>query len=439
MSRGIRGGIVEAGRLLPDTEEMSIIAYYLSAEECRTIMTMHQQKQTITAIQDATGRDRKTIRKVVAEEEHGHDLVRRTRGSKLDTYKQYIEERWQQGCQNAVVLWEEVQAQGYTGSLSLIKQMVQPLRPQRSVEPAQRYETDPGAQAQCDWADFGALVYPTQRRPLYIFIYTMSFSRRIYVEFVHDQRQATLFSCLERAFAYFGCVPATILSDNMKPMVIDHPHVGEIVWNPRFVAFSEFHGFRPKAARPYRAKTKGKVERSVLYVRQNFWPRVPEAITLEELNTRVQTWAQERDLRIHGTTFERPTDRWAADLAGSQSYDLTRLWAFGEQFPRKVTRDAFVHWQGHRFAMPWTTAGKTVYVRRQSATDIVIGEEAQDLVRYAVPVHPHQVVGVEEWHHESPPERIPGQPVARRRTLRVPDETVPTTRPLADYAGVVPQ
>ena len=131
-------------------------------------MTRHQQKQTITAIQQATGRDRKTIRKVVTEAEHGHDLVRRARESKLDPYKQYIEERWQQGCQNAVVLWEEVRAQGYTGSLSLIKQLVQPLRPQRGIEPVQRYETDPGVQAQCDWADFGA--------PLYIFIYTMSFS-----------------------------------------------------------------------------------------------------------------------------------------------------------------------------------------------------------------------------------------------------------------------
>ena len=418
---------------------MGTIAYYLTAEECRTIMTMHRQKQTITAIQEATGRDRKTIRKVVAEAEHGHDLVRRARASKLDPYKQYIEDRWHQGCQNAVVLWEEVRAQGYTGSLSLLKQLVQPLRPQRGIEPALRYETDPGTQAQCDWADFGALVYPDQRRPLYIFIYTMSFSRRLYVEFVHDQRQATLFRCLEHAFAYFGCVPETILSDNMKPMVIDHPRSGAIVWNPRFVAFSEFHGFRPNAARPYRAKTKGKVERSVLYVRQNFWPRIPETITLEELNTRVQAWAHERDRRIHGTTFERPTDRWAADLAGSRSYDLTRLWAFGEQFPRKVTRDAFVHWQGHRFAMPWTTAGKTVYVQRKSETDIVIEAEAHDLVRYAVPASPHQVVGVETWHQAAPPERIPGQPVARRRNLRVPDETEPTTRPLADYAGVVPQ
>ena len=78
-------------------------------------------------------------------------------------------------------------------------------------------------------------------------------------------------------------------------------------------------------------------------------------------------------------------------------------------------------------------------MRRQSETDIVIGTETPDLVRYAVPVPPHQVVGVEQWHQEAPPERIPGQPVARRRTLRVPDETVPTTRSLADYAGVVPQ
>ncbi len=72
MSWGIRGGIVDAGRLLSETEEMSTIAYYLTAEECRTIMTMHQQKQTITAIQEATGRDRKTIRKVVTETDRGH-------------------------------------------------------------------------------------------------------------------------------------------------------------------------------------------------------------------------------------------------------------------------------------------------------------------------------------------------------------------------------
>ena len=183
-------------------------------------MTRYQRKMSIAAIQAATGHDRKTIQKVVTPGTDGNDRARRSRGSTLDSYHESIRKRWDEGCQNAPVLWEELCDQGFTGSLSLVKQRVAPLRPQRGVEPTQRYETAPGEQAQCDWADFGALVYPDGRRPLYIFIDTMSYSRRMSSEFVHDERQETLFACLEHAFAYFGCVPATVLSDNMKPMVV---------------------------------------------------------------------------------------------------------------------------------------------------------------------------------------------------------------------------
>ena len=415
------------------------MAFYLSPQEVQDIMTRYQQKQSLSKMSAATGHDPKTIRKVVADTTQEGALTRRPRASKLDAYKQYIEERFSQGCQNAEVLWEEVCAQGFTGSLSLVKQYVAPLRPQRGVEPAQRYETAPGHQAQCDWADFGQLVYPDgTTRPLYIFLYTMSYSRRMYVEFVHDQRQSTLFTCLEQAWAWFGCVPTTILSDNMTPMVVSHSFDGAIVWNPRFAAFAAFHGFQPKAARPYRARTKGKVERSVKYVRQNFWPRVPDAITLAELNTRVLEWARQRDQRIHGTTFERPVDRWPADLAGATPYDLTRLWQFGETWSRQVTVDAFVHWQGHRFAVPGEAAGHTVQVRRSAPGHIEIRQADQVLVDYAVPTTPHQVLGADQWHASAPPARGPGQPVARRRALVVPQETVAQTRDLQEYAEVVP-
>ncbi len=118
--------------------------------------------------------------------------------------------------------------------MSLVKQHVAPLRPQRGVAPTPRFETTPGERAQCDWADFGALVYPDGRRKLYIFAYTMGYSRRMSIEFVHDQRQETLFACGEHAFAYFECVPGTVLSDNMTPMVVSHPLDQEVVWNPRF-------------------------------------------------------------------------------------------------------------------------------------------------------------------------------------------------------------
>lgn len=414
------------------------MASYLSREEAQGIMARYQQKESISAISAATGRDRKTIAKVVAGQIDENTPARRSRPSKLDPYTEYIAKRWAQGCHNAQVLWEELRSQGFTGSLSLVKQHVAPLRPQRGVEPTRRFETAPGEQAQCDWADFGALVYPDGRRKLYIFAYTMSYSRRMYIEFVHDQRQETLFACLEHAFAYFGCVPGTILSDNMTPMVVSHPFDGEIVWNPRFAAFAEFHGFRPKAARPYRARTKGKVERIVQYVRQNFWPRVPDAITLGGLNVLVLRWAADRDHRIHGTTFARPADRWAVDSAGAAPYDPTRLWAFGEQWDRKVTTDAFVHWEGHRFAVPWEAAGHVVQVRRTAPDGIAIRQDQRVLARYPRPTEPHQVVGADVWHASPPPERVPQQPVARRRTLTVPAETVPDTRDLSDYEQVVP-
>ena len=401
-------------------------------------MTRYQRKMSIAAIQAATGHDRKTIQKVVTPGTDGNDRARRSRGSKLDSYHEYIRKRWDEGCQNAQVLWEELCDQGFTGSLSLVKQRVAPLRPQRGVEPTQRYETAPGEQAQCDWADFGALVYPDGRRPLYIFIYTMSYSRRMYIEFVHDERQETLFACLEHAFAYFGCVPATVLSDNMKPMVVEHPPDGDIVWNPRFAAFAAFHGFRPKAARPYRAKTKGKVERAVKYVRQNFWPRVPDAMTLAELNTRVLQWAEQRDHRIHGTTHARPCDRWADDYAASTPYDPTHLWIFGEPFERKVTADAFVHWQGHRFAVPWEAAGHPVQVFRQPEDQILIRQGERLWAHYAVPTAPHQEVGTLQYHTTPPPHRVPGVPTPRRRDLHVPDLVEPTTRSLDQYAEVMP-
>ena len=240
------------------------MACYLSREEAQAIMTKFGNKESIQAISVATGRDPKTIRKVVTDPTPQNARPRRARGSKLDPYESYLAERWDQGGHNAQVLWEELHQRGFTGSLSLVKQYVAPLRSQRGVEPTPRFETEPGEQVQCDWADFGTSVYPDGPRKLYIFAYTMGYSRRMYIEFVHDQRQDTLFQCLEQAFAWFGCVPTQILSDNMTPMVVSHPHDGEVVWNPRFKAFADFHGFRPKAAKPYRARTKGNGKLSVM-------------------------------------------------------------------------------------------------------------------------------------------------------------------------------
>lgn len=220
-------------------------------------------KESIQAIRVATGRDPKTIRKVVTDPTAASARPRRSRGSKRDPDQQYLAERWEPGGHTAQVRWEELHRQGFTGSVSLVKPYVAPLRPQRGVEPTPRFDTAPGEQAPCDGADFGTVVYPEGPRKRYIFAYTRGYSRRMEIEFVHDQRQDTRFQGWEHAFARFGCVPTQILSDHRTPMGVSHPYEGEGVWNPRFQAFADFHGVRPKAAKPYRARTKGTVERTV--------------------------------------------------------------------------------------------------------------------------------------------------------------------------------
>ena len=175
--------------------------------------------------------------------------------------------------------------------------------------PVVRYETPPGRQAQCDWAAFGETEAPAGTvQKLWLFAYTLSYSRCLYLEFVRHTTQDTLLACLEHAFAVFGGVPEEVLSDNMSPMVGHHPRGGPVPGHPRYLDFAQFHGFEPNAAEAYRAQTKGKIERPIRYVRGNFWPRLRAVEDLADLNRQAAHWvATVADARLHQTTGTPPT------------------------------------------------------------------------------------------------------------------------------------
>ena len=174
----------------------------------------------------------------------------------------YIRQRTREGYWNSVVVFDEIRAQGYPGGLTLVRAFIAGLRPARTPVGVMRYETSAGRQAPCDWAAFGETVDPEGTvRQRWAFVYTLSDSRCLYVEFVRDTTQDTLLACLEHAFAAFGGVPEEILSDNMPPMVLQHPRGGPVTWHARFLDFARFPGFVPKAAEAYRAQTKGQAER----------------------------------------------------------------------------------------------------------------------------------------------------------------------------------
>lgn len=169
----------------------------------------------------------------------------------------------------------------------------------------------PGLQAQVDWGFFENyhVLCNGEYKKLYCFLMILGYSRMRYIEFVTDMSTETLIRCHINAFRYFGGYTEEILYDNMKQVVIKRLLKQEdSELNKQFEDFAEFYGFKPVLCRPYRGQTKGKVERTVQYVRDNFMTGI-KYTSLNDLNGQAVNWCNKVNSRVHGTTNEVPFDR----------------------------------------------------------------------------------------------------------------------------------
>ena len=302
-----------------------------------------------------------------------------------------------------------------------------------------RYETPAGRQAPCDWAKFEDTEAPDGTvEPLWLFAYTLSYSRCLYLEFVRDTRQDTLLSSLEHAFAYFGGVPTEILSDHRSPMVVHHPRGGPVTWHPRFLDFARRQGFDPKAAEAYRAQTKGKIERPIRYVRGNFWPRRHAVEDLADLNRQGAHWvATVADVRVHQTTGEPPAARRAADVAALTAWPAAHVFAFGELRARRVPLDGYVRADGQAWRVPPEYVGQEVFVQRTRAGGLRVLRGETVLVEHRRPAFPHEVVTGDLAPVQPGPGPVPpGSAASRSGRLRFTGVQV-QRRSLDVYSAVV--
>ena len=205
-------------------------------------------------------------------------------------------------------LFQDVQAEGYEGSYSSVRDYVRQVRPQAErTDRLVRFETKAGQQGQ---VDFGSFNLPWGRR--YALVVVLSFSRVLWVRFYTNQTMEVLFHGLESAFERFGGVPRELLFDQMRTVVVSDGRQwgGTVTFNTEFLLFANHWNFRPRACRPYRPQTKGKVERSIRYVRENFFYG-QSFITDEDLNEQAERWLDvTANVRRHSTTGERPVDRF---------------------------------------------------------------------------------------------------------------------------------
>lgn len=237
------------------------------------------------------------------------------------------------------IIYAEIQALGYNGSLRWLQQVMQKyeLRQRVKEEKLIRFETDAGKQMQVDWIEF-----PNDN--LSAFVATMGYSRASYVEYVSNEKIETLLACHMNAFAYFGGVARECLYDNMKTVIIKRNAYGrgKHKFNPLFEDFAKHCGFALKVCRPYRAKTKGKVERFNHYLRYSFHNalRVKLAmknyqIDIDNANAEVLKWLENvANIRIHQTTLQRPFDL----LAEEQPHLLSLPKPYGGIHPKAVIK-----------------------------------------------------------------------------------------------------
>lgn len=285
----------------------------------RLVLLRHLLDQGLskTAIARQTGVSRRLIYHLLTTGQLDRDLStpgprpRAQRPAKLEPYKPIIAARLATYPElSAVRLFEEVRAAGYGGGITQLRDHVARVRPHPEPEPVIRFETAPGVQAQVDFADFR---FPWGKR--HALLVVLGYSRLLWLHFYPRQTMRTVMTGLEAAFTAFGGVPHELLFDQMRAVILEdrRPDGGRLLENAEFLRFAHHWGFRIRACRPYRAQTKGKVERPVGYVRSNFvYGR--DFLGDADLEAQLAHWLEQTaNARLHGTTGEIPRTRFERD------------------------------------------------------------------------------------------------------------------------------
>jgi transposase len=347
----------------------------LTLEEWMDAKSLLHQGLSQREVARRTGCSRNTIARLAAQTSPPAP-PRRPRPSQLDPFKPYLAARFAECPLSNVRLLEEIRPMGYTGGIDVLRRFLTPRRREQVLraKATVRFETPPGHQGQVDWAHCGRFSDAQgQRVAIYAFTMVMGFSRMLFVEFTTSMELATLLRCHLAAFEFFGGWPRELLFDNMAQV-----RLAGGAWNPLFLDFATHYGITPRTCRPRRPRTKGKVERSIRYLKQNFLAG-RSFIDLADLNLQARHWLSETaNTRVHATTGCRPIDLLAqeqlAPLGSARPYRLAGVGA------RKVDVEGFVHWDRSRYSTPPEQVGKTVLVEEADqriiirTADLIIAE-----------------------------------------------------------------
>jgi len=326
------------------------------------------EKLSKTAIAARLHVHRKTVRRALASTQGPPADARKPACApgKVDAYESYLRQRLKEYPElSGVKLLREIRRMGYNGGYTILKEHLRTLRPEKP-KAFLRIETQPGEFAQVDWANVGTIKIGNATRKLSCFVMVLSYSRMMYAELTLSQCLEDFMAAHVNAFHFFGGVAKKINYDNLKTVVLSR--VGrEIHFHPRFMDFSGSYLFEPVPCTVRAAWEKGKVESGIKYVRSSFLAGRP-LLDLATLRRDLAAWLEgEANVRLHGTTRERPLDRFEAERPLLESlpaadYDCAIICSPG------ASSQALVQFQTNRYSVPHDFAEKTLTLKATGQT-----------------------------------------------------------------------
>jgi transposase len=335
----------------------------LKMEDFFMIRDLYHQGLNISQISRNTGYHRNTIRKYIAPQTAPTPKNREKRSSKLDNYKEYIQQRITDYPLSAARIYREIQSQGFAGGYTIVKDYIRTIRPTEWTPAVLRYETKPGVQAQVDWAECDRIEIDGRSHKLYCFSMILGYSRMRFMEFTLSIDVYTLIQCHLHAFEYFGGYTEEILYDNIKQVIIKRAiKPRDNTWNSKFEDFFTYHGFIPRLCKPYCPQSKGKIEKSIGYMKRDFLLGGTFS-SFNDMKNKLLHWINRVNTAVHGTTNEIPFERLKKEnlksLTTISPYQIRR------EETRKVSRDAYVSYLGNRYSVPYQYAGRSVTLEIQ--------------------------------------------------------------------------
>jgi transposase len=330
-------------------------------EDFAVIQALHQRGVYQKDIAAELNVHPKTVRRAL-QRQGAPEREREKRGSKLDAYKGRVDQLLSEGVWNAVVILREIRAAGYEGGYSILLEYIQPKRVLRPSPATVRFETEPGKQLQSDWGEV-VVEIAGQRQKVYFIVNELGYSRRFHFWCTDSADAEHTYEGLVRSFEYLGAVTQEVLVDNQKSTVLQASKTGKPKFNERFVDLAGYYGFTPRACRPYRARTKGKDERMVGYIKHNFFVRYRRFESWAHLNQLAEQWLREEaDPRVHGTVKEVVAERFERERPHLKPLPPVRYDTSYLEY-RQAAWDGYIEVHGNRYSVPAAVAGQRVAIR----------------------------------------------------------------------------